>query len=109
MVKLFQALIKIYSYLVSPLLGRNCRYHPTCSAYAHEALEKHGVFKGLYLTFRRVLSCHPWSRKNYSDPVPKQFAWRDLLGYKRLCCDHRHNAQNQNKPKPMKDKTRHAK
>ena len=87
MVRFFQMLIKIYSYLVSPLFGRSCRYHPTCSAYAMEALEKHGVIKGFFLTIKRILSCHPYCRKNYDDPVPKQFDWKHQLGYKRLCCD----------------------
>ena len=83
MKSLFQSLIKLYAALISPLIGRNCRFEPTCSCYAHDALEKHGVLKGLYLTFRRILSCQPWSKKNYVDPVPERFAWSDILGYKR--------------------------
>lgn len=83
MKRLFQALIKGYTFLMSPLLGSNCRYHPTCSAYAHEALEKHGVLKGLALTFRRIFRCHPWSKHPYKDPVPKRFTWGGVLGYKR--------------------------
>jgi len=83
MKRFFQGIIKVYAYLVSPLFGKSCRFYPTCSAYAHDALEKHGVLKGLYLTFTRVFSCHPWSKKNYTDPVPERFAWADILGYKR--------------------------
>ncbi len=83
MVRLFQFLIRGYAYIVSPFLGRSCRFHPTCSSYAHQALEQHGVLKGMILIIRRIFSCHPWSKKNYDDPVPKRFAWRDILGYKR--------------------------
>lgn len=84
MTKLFQKLIKIYTILISPLIGQNCRYHPTCSCYAHEALEEHGALKGLYLTMRRILRCHPWSKHSYKDPVPKHFTWASLIGYKRM-------------------------
>ncbi|MFP4097345.1 MAG: membrane protein insertion efficiency factor YidD [Alphaproteobacteria bacterium] len=83
MTSFFRHLIRIYSFVISPFLGKNCRFHPTCSAYADEALKCHGVLKGFYLSIRRILRCHPWSRAPFYDPVPKQFAWRDLLGYKR--------------------------
>ncbi|MGH1404158.1 MAG: membrane protein insertion efficiency factor YidD [Alphaproteobacteria bacterium] len=86
MVRFFQWLIRGYSWLVSPFLGKNCRYSPTCSSYMCEALDQHGVLKGLFLGWRRILSCHPYSKKKHNDPVPKQFAWKDVLGYKRLCC-----------------------
>ncbi len=65
-----KACIRLYSYLLSPLLGPNCRYHPTCSAYAIEAIDLHGALKGGYLAFRRILKCHPWSRASFHDPVP---------------------------------------
>ncbi len=52
-------LIKGYKYLISPFLGNSCRYLPTCSDYAVEALKSHGLFKGLYLSLKRILSCHP--------------------------------------------------
>ncbi|HMV15775.1 MAG TPA: membrane protein insertion efficiency factor YidD [Chitinophagales bacterium] len=66
----FIALIKIYKYSISPLLGENkCRYQPSCSTYAIEALQKHGLFKGGYLAIKRILSCHPWGGSGY-DPVP---------------------------------------
>ena len=81
--KLFQYLIRVYTFLISPLLGNNCRFHPTCSAYAHQALEKHGVLKGLYLAITRIFSCHPYSKRKFLDPVPSTFAWKDILGYKR--------------------------
>lgn len=65
----FILLIKIYQWTLSPWLGRQCRYTPTCSNYGIEALKKYGLFKGGYLTVRRVLSCHPWGGHGY-DPVP---------------------------------------
>lgn len=62
-------LILAYRYLISPVLGNHCRYTPSCSQYALEALESHGVFKGLWLGLKRVGSCHPWHTGGY-DPVP---------------------------------------
>ena len=53
-------LLKGYKFLLSPLLGHSCRYLPTCSEYAVEALETYGLFKGLYLSLKRILSCHPF-------------------------------------------------
>ncbi len=67
--RLFVLLIRGYSYLVSPFLGNNCRFHPTCSCYAQTAIERHGVFRGGWLTIRRLLHCHPWHPGGY-DPVP---------------------------------------
>ena len=51
--------IKIYKYLISPLIGPSCRYLPTCSEYSIDALKKFGLLKGLYISFKRILSCHP--------------------------------------------------
>ncbi len=65
----FMLLIKFYQVAISPWLGANCRYTPTCSHYAMEAFKKYGLFKGFYLTTKRILSCHPWGGKGY-DPVP---------------------------------------
>lgn len=65
----FIFLIKIYQWALSPWLGKQCRYTPTCSRYGIEALKKYGLFKGGYLTARRILSCHPWGGHGY-DPVP---------------------------------------
>ena len=62
-------LVKIYKYIISPVLPNACRYTPTCSAYAVEALQKHGPFKGTYLSFKRIISCNPWGGHGY-DPVP---------------------------------------
>ena len=63
------ALIKVYQWTLSPLIGSSCRYTPTCSNYGLEAIEKHGPFKGSWLTLKRVLSCNPWGGSGY-DPVP---------------------------------------
>lgn len=61
--------IHCYQRYVSPLLPPSCRFTPTCSQYAVEALQKHGPVKGLYLAIRRLLRCHPWGGSGY-DPVP---------------------------------------
>jgi len=62
-------LLKAYQYLLSPFLGRNCRFHPSCSEYALEAVRKHGVLKGGRLATRRIACCHPWHPGGF-DPVP---------------------------------------
>ena len=64
-------LIKIYQLILSPLLKSNCRYFPTCSEYAITALKEHGLIFGIYLSFKRILSCHPLGKDGY-DPVPKK-------------------------------------
>ena len=61
--------IRFYQICISPLLGPSCRFTPTCSEYARQAILKHGPFKGLYLAVRRLLRCHPWGGSGY-DPVP---------------------------------------
>jgi hypothetical protein len=65
----FIGLIKIYQWVISPWLGPKCRFTPTCSNYALEAFKKHGVFKGFWLTVKRISRCHPWGGHGY-DPVP---------------------------------------
>lgn len=65
----FLFLIRVYQILISPLLPSSCRFEPTCSRYAFEALQIHGLFYGSFLAARRILSCHPWGRSGY-DPVP---------------------------------------
>jgi putative membrane protein insertion efficiency factor len=67
--KLMIGLIKLYQVTLSPYIGRACRYTPTCSNYGIEAIQKHGPFKGFWLTLKRVLSCNPWGGSGY-DPVP---------------------------------------
>lgn len=65
----FIALIKLYQWVISPLLGPKCRFTPTCSQYAIEALKKYGPLKGGWLTLRRISRCHPWGGHGV-DPVP---------------------------------------
>lgn len=69
MKKIFLFLINIYRKYISPATPPTCRFHPTCSAYAYEAINKHGAIKGLYLSIRRILKCHPFHDGGY-DPVP---------------------------------------
>lgn len=61
--------VRFYRVVFSPWVGHGCRFQPTCSAYALEALERHGAFKGAWLTLRRLGRCHPWGHSGY-DPVP---------------------------------------
>lgn len=61
-------LIKGYQKIISPLLGKNCRFYPTCSQYAITAIEKHGVFKGGFLAIKRILKCNPFHPGGY-DPI----------------------------------------
>lgn len=70
MTSLAIALIHLYQRLLSPLLPPSCRYRPTCSEYAVEALERHGLVKGLGLTLRRLGRCHPFTAQGGYDPVP---------------------------------------
>jgi putative membrane protein insertion efficiency factor len=62
-------LIRIYQYAISPFLGSNCRFYPSCSHYMLEAIETHGLLKGIALGSRRILKCHPWHEGGI-DPVP---------------------------------------
>jgi len=61
--------LRLYRYGISPLLGRNCRFHPSCSEYAQEAVERHGAVRGGWLALKRVGRCHPFHPGGY-DPVP---------------------------------------
>jgi len=64
------AAIRFYRYVISPLLPARCRFMPTCSEYALEALQRYGVFKGGYLAMKRILRCHPFSSCHGYDPLP---------------------------------------
>jgi putative membrane protein insertion efficiency factor len=75
--------IRAYQWLISPLLPASCRYQPTCSTYAIEALRRHGLLRGLAITVKRLMRCHPWGGSGY-DPVP------DALG---RCGHHHHSAR----------------
>lgn len=66
---LLLGLIQVYRYTISPFLGQRCRFYPTCSAYAAEALTRYGVIKGSWLSLKRVLRCHPFHPGGH-DPVP---------------------------------------
>lgn len=82
MVWLLRYLIRCYQLFISPLLVPRCRYIPTCSQYALEAIQIHGAFKGSYLSARRICRCHPWGGYGY-DPVPVlqkryRYIWLDV-------------------------------
>jgi putative membrane protein insertion efficiency factor len=74
-------LIHGYRYLLSPWIGNQCRFYPSCSAYSEEAFIKHGFLSGIYLTLFRLIKCHPW-HKGGLDPVPET---------KRNCCSYLHS------------------
>ena len=67
--RLLIALIRVYQYLFSPLIGSHCRFQPSCSHYAVEAIQGHGALRGSYLALRRLARCHPWHPGGV-DPVP---------------------------------------
>jgi putative membrane protein insertion efficiency factor len=68
--KFLTAVLRAYQWVLSPLLGNHCRFHPSCSQYAIEAIERHGATAGVWLASKRVLRCHPWHPGGV-DPVPE--------------------------------------
>jgi putative membrane protein insertion efficiency factor len=64
-----QMLLRSYRFFISPWLGRQCRFHPSCSVYAMEAIESHGAVRGSWLAIKRIVRCNPWSAGGF-DPVP---------------------------------------
>ena len=70
MKKIMLSMIRFYQRKISPAFPPRCRYYPTCSAYAVEAITKYGAVKGGWLTFKRLMRCHPFSKHPYFDPVP---------------------------------------
>lgn len=86
MTKITIGLFRLYQLIVSPLIGPSCRFYPTCSHYAIEALQTYGFFKGGYLTLRRVLRCHPGNPGGY-DPVA-----HSCQGVSRI--NHEHSSQH---------------
>ena len=62
-------LVKIYQSFISPLFPPTCRFSPTCSEYAIQSLKKYGLFKGVYMSIKRIVNCHPWGGSGY-DPIP---------------------------------------
>ena len=71
MKRILLAMIAGYRLLISPFLGANCRFYPTCSAYAAEAVERHGAVRGSWLSLKRISKCHPWHPGGV-DPVPPE-------------------------------------
>jgi putative membrane protein insertion efficiency factor len=67
---LLRGLIRGYQLLISPVMGNNCRFFPSCSSYAMEAIARHGALAGGWMATRRILRCHPWNDGGY-DPVPE--------------------------------------
>lgn len=78
-----RALIAVYRYGISPFIAGSCRYHPSCSSYAEEALATHGGFRGGLIALKRMVRCHPWGGHGY-DPVP------DVEDAK-MCASHNHS------------------
>lgn len=66
-----KGMITVYRYILSPVLGKNCRYLPTCSEYAYDAIDRFGPVKGSWLAVRRIGRCHPWGGSGF-DPVPEK-------------------------------------
>lgn len=69
------ALIRGYRYVLSPWIGNGCRFWPTCSEYAMQAIEQYGVLRGIWMMLTRLARCHPYSAGGV-DPLPQQFSWR---------------------------------
>lgn len=79
-----RGLIRIYQLFISPMLGPSCRYLPSCSDYAAEAIERHGALVGTWLALKRLARCHPWGGSGY-DPVPERRGSAHSIG-----CRHGH-------------------
>ena len=67
----FILFIRVYQLIISPMLGSNCRFIPTCSEYAMESLKEYGLIKGIFLSIKRIGKCHPWGSHGY-DPIPNK-------------------------------------
>ena len=78
LIKIISFPIHVYRLFISPLTRKNCRFEPTCSEYALTALKTHGIFYGSYLSIKRILKCHPFSRYSGYDPVPNKKQSKDI-------------------------------
>lgn len=96
MTRILLLLLKFYQYFISPMLGNNCRFHPTCSEYSKEAIILHGSLKGLWLAFKRIIKCQPFCSGGY-DAVPI------IKGVNSSLC-HSHGSGN-----PITKKCKHTK
>ncbi|NCC21282.1 MAG: membrane protein insertion efficiency factor YidD [Alphaproteobacteria bacterium] len=103
-----ERIIRLYRYGLSPFFGNQCRFHPTCSAYAQEAIRRHGALKGWCLAALRILNCHPYSRRPWTDPVPERFAWRDFIRYKKPFDQNRNAAGDKDDKHEQPERSRHA-
>ena len=81
-----RALIRLYQLFIAPLLGQRCRFAPSCSAYAAEAIMRHGALMGSWLAVKRIARCHPWTDGGF-DPVPDVNLTRGAEAH-RSCCPH---------------------
>ena len=68
---ILSGLIQLYRWFLSPMMGSNCRFYPSCSCYAQESIERHGSLRGIWLAIRRLARCHPWHPGGF-DPVPSE-------------------------------------
>jgi len=80
-VSLIGLFIKTYQYSLSPFLGENCRHYPSCSNYSLESFNKHGLLKGMLLSFFRLLRCNPWGLGGF-DPVPENVSFKNISSFK---------------------------
>ena len=78
----FLLFIRAYRYLISPLLGNNCRFYPSCSSYSEQAIEQFGLLKGGILSIKRLSKCHPFHQGGY-DPVPESLIKKDSCHHQR--------------------------
>lgn len=76
------ACIRLYQRTLSGWTGQQCRFHPTCSQFAIDAISKHGILRGIYLGMGRISRCQPFYKGKFEDNVPLEFTWRAFFGYK---------------------------
>jgi putative membrane protein insertion efficiency factor len=94
----FCRLIDGYQFILSPFIGNQCRFHPTCSVYMRQAVIRHGIVKGIILGTRRISCCQPYYKGNYQDLVPETFEWKELIRYKQTASYKCQNTACNNSP-----------